>query len=177
LAALVLLEPKMSKKEWRCSRCGEQFGPGQWLCADGQRHQVELKTYYVSTEGLDVHYGPVTGEHVQNHMRKTISFSRGTFQTADPEQQEFLDAYPGCISFEAWKEAHLTTKERDEQSKRENSRLVQENNTLLAQVQELQAKLTAKGADAQTSTDDGKDEGNLLAQVRVVSGRGGRKAD
>jgi hypothetical protein len=131
----------------------------------------------VATEGLDVHYGPITGENVQNHMRKVISFSRGTFQTSDPEQQEFLDAYPGCISFEEWKQAHLTQKERDEQSKRENSRLVQEKNDLLKQVQELQAKLNAKESDAPESTEEGKAEGNLLAQVKGASGRGGRKAD
>ena len=127
-----------------CARCGEESTSGKWYCEDGARHEVELKTYYVKTEGLDVHYGPVQGDGVMNHNRRVISFARGTFQTADPEQQEFLDKYPGCVSYDVWKEAHLTAKEREEQTKRDKVRLEEHNNELLAQVQDLQAKLAEK---------------------------------
>ena len=127
-----------------CARCGEESTSGKWYCEDGARHEVELKTYYVKTEGLDVHYGPVQGDGVMNHNRRVISFARGTFQTADPEQQEFLDKYPGCVSYDVWKEAHLTAKEREEQTKRDKERLEQHSNELLTQVQELQAKLAEK---------------------------------
>ena len=128
-------------KTYTCVRCGEEFTSGKWHCEDGARHEVELKTYYVKTEGLDVHFGPVHGDGVMNHNRGVISFARGTHQTADPEKQEFLDKYPGCVSYEAWKEAHLTAKEREEQGKRDKERLEQHNNELLAQVQTLQAQL------------------------------------
>lgn len=132
-------------KKHTCIRCGEDFTSGKWFCEDGQRHQVATKTYYVKTEGLNVYYGPVSGDSVMNHYRRVISFARGTFQTSDPEQQEFLDQYAGCVPYEVWKECHLSAKERDEQSKRDKERLEQHNNELLAQVQELQAKLAGKG--------------------------------
>jgi len=135
-------------RDWTCTRCGGDFSSGKWTCDDGSRHTVELKTYYVKTEGLDVHYGPVSGEGVMNHVRKVISFARGSFQTADPEQQEFLDQYPGCVSYEVWVETHLTSKEREEQNKRKNERLEKQNNELLAQVQELQKQVAAKNAPA-----------------------------
>ena len=136
---------KSELKNYACTRCGEEFPSGKWFCEDGQRHTVELKTYYVKTEGLDVHYGPVRGEGVMNHQRNVISFARGTFQTADPEQQEFLDKYPACVSYEVWKQTHLTEKEREEQTKREKERLEKHNNELLAQVQKLQEQLVAQG--------------------------------
>lgn len=132
-------------KKYACVRCGEPFVPGKWFCEDGQRHEVETKTYYIKSEGLTVHYGPVRGDSVMNHARGVITFARGTYTTSDPEKKEFLDAYPACVSYDVWVEAHLSEKERDEQSKREKERLEKTNNELLAQVQALKEQLATKG--------------------------------
>ena len=144
-------------KKHICTRCGEDFVTGKWFCEDGQRHQVELKTYYVKTQGLTIHYGLVQGENVMNHRRDAINFARGTFQTADPEQQEFLDDYAGCVTADVWRDINLSEKERTEASKREKSRLEQQNNDLLAQVQKLQAQVAEK--DAAAAGEQGKKGG------------------
>jgi hypothetical protein len=133
----------MAKKEFTCTRCDEKFTPGNWNCNDGQRHSVELKTYYTSTEGLTLHYGPVHGEDVMSHSRGVLTFVRGTYQTTDPEQQETLDTYPGCISFERWKETHIDEKERAAMAAREKVRLEKTNNDLLETVRKQAEELEA----------------------------------
>lgn len=132
-------------KAFTCGRCGDKFTSGKWSCEDGQRHVVESKTYHIKTQGLNVYYGPVHGDNVINHHRGVISFARGAFQTADPEQQEFLDQYPGCIPADEWTQINLTEKEREEQSKREKTRLEKTNNDLLDKVKALEAQVAAKG--------------------------------
>ena len=128
----------MNANKFTCTRCGKEFSLGEWTCADGVRHSVELKHYHISTNGLQVQYGPVKGDSVQNHVRGVITFTRGTYQTTDPEQQEFLDKYPACIPFEQWQEAHLGKEEMDAKKKREQTRMEQQNNELLARVKELE---------------------------------------
>ena len=129
-----------------CTRCKKGFNAGEWHCKDGNRHAVPSKTYYVRGEGLSVHYGPVKGTDVQNHVRGVITFVRGMYQTADPEQQEFLDTYPGCISSDEWRETHLDAKEKEVLAKNATQRLQKENNELLAKIQALEAEKAALAA-------------------------------
>ena len=133
----------MATKELKCARCDESFKIGNWNCHDGQRHTVDLKTYYTSTEGLTLHYGPVHGDDVMSHARGVLTFVRSTYQTNDPEQQEVLDKYPGCVSYEVWKETHIDAKERDEMAKRDKVRLENTNNELLTQIRKQQEELEA----------------------------------
>ena len=131
--------------KFKCVRCTEEFNPGKWNCADSNSHTVATKTYYIKSEGLLVFYGGVGGGEVQSHYRKSLNFIRGTCTTADPEQQEFLDAYPGCVSHAIWQDIHLGAKEREEQSKREQHRLEDYNNDLLDQIKTLKEQ-AASGA-------------------------------
>lgn len=130
-------------KEYKCTRCGDAFKTGKWNCEDGQRHQVEFKTYYTSTEGLTLHYGQVQGDDVMSHARGVLTFVRGTYQTTDPEQQEVLDSYPGCVSYEVWKETHIDEKERASMAQRDKVRMEKTNNDLLEQVRRQQEELDA----------------------------------
>lgn len=130
----------MAAKKFQCVRCDTSFSPGSWNCADGLPHQVESKTYYIPTEGLQVDYGPVTGDSVMNRRRGVIQFSRGTFTTCDPQQQEFLDTYPGCISAERWQEIHIPEKERMAQQQRKYERLEREHNALLEEIRKKNGK-------------------------------------
>jgi hypothetical protein len=131
-----------------CTRCGKDFRPPQWTCDDGYRHTVELKTYYVRTQGLSVHYGPVRGNQVQSKHRGVLTFVRGMYQTADPEQQEFLDQYKGCISAEEWRDINLDPKERDVMKKKHAERLEKENNDLLSKIKALEEEKAALAAQA-----------------------------
>ena len=135
----------MASIQYKCDRCDKEFTSGSWFCEDGASHTVPVKTYHVSTEGLQLFYGAVSGDQVQNRARKVIDFTRGTHTTSDPEKQEVLDKYPGCVSFESWKNSHLSADEIADASKRDRMRLEKTNEELLAKVQEL-TKAAAAGA-------------------------------
>ena len=139
-----------------CTRCGKEFTAPNWKCEDGYPHQVPSKTYYVRTEGLTVFYGPVRGDQVQNRTRGVITFQRGTFQTTDPQQQEFLDSYHDCCSAEEWRDKHIDDKERAELSKKKSERLEKENNELLAKIKQLEEEKAAAGAGSSTPPDGKK---------------------
>ncbi len=135
----------MAIKEFKCDRCDEAFKAGSWFCKDEHKHTVPVKTYYVETEGLQGFYGPVSGDQVQNKFRKSFNFSRGTCTTNDPELQEHLDTYPACVSADAWRKSHLTADEREQETKRSQSRLEQTNTELLDEIKKLKEQAANSG--------------------------------
>ena len=141
---------KPGVKTWPCKRCGENFKAGDWECKDGSTHIVEKKTYYVRGVGLTTYYGGVIrepGNVGANRRAGVITFQKGTYQTEDAQQQEYLDTYPACCSFEEWKQTHIPEKELRELEKRGAERLAKENFDLLAKVKQLEeeAATRAKG--------------------------------
>ncbi len=146
----------MAAKSFTCERCGSTFNAGSWQCPDGTRHTVPTKTYYVATEGLQGFYGPVTGDQPQNTVRKSFNFNHGMNMTSDPELQEHLDKYPGCISRDAWDAAHISDKDRREAMEKSNKRLESVNNDLLAQIQQLKEQAASNAQPVLAAAGKGK---------------------
>lgn len=129
---------KIAKKH-TCIRCDEEFSAPNWNCADGQPHVVESKAYYIATKGLTVFYGPTRGDEVMNKVRDSVTFTNGTYTTTDPQAQEFLDTYPGCISQEKWQDLNYTDADRVKFQRETVSRLEREKSTLMERIAALEA--------------------------------------
>lgn len=156
------MAPKDTLK-FKCILCGESFDAkteavknikddkqsNPWCCPSGELHKVDLKTYYVKSEGLTVYYGGVVREPGNvggNHRTGVITFTRGAFQSTDPQQQEFLSTYPACVTYEEWRESHIPDKERQRMDKDKSERLERENNDLLAKVRKLEEDAAKKAS-------------------------------
>jgi hypothetical protein len=136
--------PNELTQEWKCTFCDKKFRAPHWYCKEGVNHQVESKTYYAPTEGLQVmwktdrSYMSTAGDGTLVKVPgKTAQFVRGTFVTSDPEEQFFFDRYPGCITAEQWEDNHLTAQEKIRRQGDELNaakRIIAEQNELLKAV-------------------------------------------
>lgn len=143
--------------ERKCLTCEKKFsGPAakNYVCtekADGN-HDVEQKTYYVDSKGLTIYWkkerkvADGVGNITVLEAGRDIIFQNGTFTTSDPAEQDFLDRYRGCITYDAWELIHVPEKLRTEKAKRENdgmkAQLVESN----AELARLRAELEKKTA-------------------------------
>jgi hypothetical protein len=156
-------------QKFKCSRCDKDFTAGDWLCGDGYPHEVKSKVYYMldapaykedckfsrtvvcnviperkEMRGLDSITIP--GVHVE--------FVRGVFETADPQLQVGLDSRKNIFTGEdgraKWEVCYLSDTEKQEMDKMklraEVTRLQQEKNALLADIQARAKKPVAVGA-------------------------------
>lgn len=142
----------MALREFLCDRCDKKFlmKPEKLNCEDGRPHTVAEKIYYIPTEGLTVGYTQQTSTrdiHGHDHVvpARQLTFIRGTFTTRDPQQQDFLDNYPGIVTREVWETTHIPLKERQAKTKRELA-AAQEN---LTSTNEQLRKLREEIADAE----------------------------
>ncbi len=156
-----------------CTECGQKFGIGEWLCPTGERHQLEKKRYYMDDaptdpgpytsagpEGRALHYGlrdsqttiaNLTPEkrstdaagNQQFHPGRNVVFHRGIYETADAEEQYYLDRREkngGCCTEERWRQVYLSDTQRLEIDKMQlaadRQRLENDKNELLAKVKQ-----------------------------------------
>jgi hypothetical protein len=160
----------MALKKFKCLRCDKEFEAGSWNCADGKSHLLEIKTYYmldcpfVPKDGGDPRIRERAHVQVLNVVPESkrtvgtdvfiipgthVDFYGGRFSTADPALQYGLDNHPkvfhGEEGMRLWENNYYTEPEKREREntklKGEISRLENERNTLLQQVQEKAKKV------------------------------------
>jgi len=160
--------------EWTCLNCGKNFKMGEWECVPGTSimHTVARKDYWMDDAPTDpsntaqrasrtfVHNVPPektirdksSGEAVRVPGGVVI-FSRGHFDTTNPEQQYWIEFHGVTCTKERWQEVYFSANEKKElaeldirNKQAQAERTVKEANDLLAQVKAREAKVAeAKG--------------------------------
>jgi hypothetical protein len=121
----------MAEKTFKClGNCGKDFKVGEWECFPGERHKVELKTYYLNDapatnfekdpDGLafrasrtnvlvipEKSYKDVTGTLVIQAAIFAL-FVQGQYCTEDPEMQYFIDKKNISVGYDRWFDAYHT---------------------------------------------------------------------
>ena len=87
-------QPSAKATSVRCKRCGADVAPGEWVCADGNQHEVPAVEFTLERAISAQYCGPKPGDCL-GHTTKFITLPAGRFITSDPEVQAFLDNYPG----------------------------------------------------------------------------------
>lgn len=147
---------------WTCTTCGKGFTVGEWLCASGQNHTVEEKTFLSldppSAPGQYVGQPPIIrgkttvcnipppkkvmeGGEVKMVGEGSVEFINGKYTTGDPEKIFWLEKKPAYnATIEQWKAVWWTREEinseKELELKAKEQRLENERNELLAQVKQ-----------------------------------------
>jgi hypothetical protein len=133
----------MALQKFECTRCDKSFSAPNFTCADGKRHQVELKVYFAPMNSLRTYVSEERSETLGDGRKrlipaKLVEFAAGRYQTSDPEEQLALDAKvaDGTLISEAqWKRIHFKPEDiLKEENKALRERLAKYENPLLEQV-------------------------------------------
>lgn len=132
----------MALPVWKCTDCEKEFRAGNWDCASGAGHRVEVKRYYMN----DAPTVPalVNGQLVVNKRDSAtlvmnippeervkdaggvervipggaVQFIRGMYSTDNPREQFWLDKKKGIFSGDEgqkiWEAAYLNDQEKFE---------------------------------------------------------------
>lgn len=159
-----------------CTNCGEEVRAPNFQCPTGEQHIVEPKKYYMDDAPTDPGgrepgtFRPLGiplrdsqtiicnliperkemhGNDIHRIPGRNVTFKRGLYETADPEEQYYLDKRigKGLCNRERWEQVYLTPEQRMQMDhmklEADNKRLEQERNELLAQVQKKMQRVTA----------------------------------
>jgi hypothetical protein len=149
---------KITYSKYECLNCEKKFnGPGKgYICPEGtnqdSNHVVEAKKYFSASAGLllqwkDDRRVPDNSGNIVYVPGKSAQFIQGMFSTTDPEEQDYLNTYPGCITFEQWEEVFIPEKLRNEKRDRE----AKSNKTVITQQNAELIKLRKQlGLDPET---------------------------
>lgn len=148
----------MALQKFHCLNCDKDFESGNWNCASGETHIVAEKTYYVRDAPADkrdcknarLNMNNVIPESKVMEGQDTIVvpgvhivFVRGQYETNNPRIQMNLDkrhnVYQGESGLKQWEQDYFSDAEkvelRERALKAQISRLENEKNSLLADVQ------------------------------------------
>jgi hypothetical protein len=116
-------------QERTCLTCKKKFKGGNYECkekAQGDIHDVEPKQYYSPSAGAQIQWktdrsiqDTTGGGKIITLPGKSAQFIQGMYVSTDPEEQDFMDSYPGLITFEQWEELFVPEKMRNEKRDRE----------------------------------------------------------
>jgi len=146
---------------WKCTACGENFPAGEWFCANGAKHVVATKSYFLSggppqqsgrseggakarpTERVSVVIGgrePIevpAGSDDWAYGGYVATFEDGRFSTADPEVQWHLNQRQDFVSEARWRELWMTPEEQLAAEKADLESLRAKTAALAAEVSQL----------------------------------------
>lgn len=159
---------------WTCEVCDQRFSPPDFFCYDGESHHVVATKEYLTNDAPSDPGHPAPGgqsslrdgrlricnippDRTVNYNGELrlvpggfVEFIRGRFATDNPEVQYYLDKKgPAYFCTQAqWEAAWLSDGQRlfldREKLAADRARLEIDQNALLAQVKELQAKQQGK---------------------------------